>query len=67
MMFGFIGISHWEILLVLGIFLLLFGNRIPGIARSLGTSITEFKKGAKGIEGEAEGNKEESQQKSKDN
>ena len=28
----------------------LFGSRIPGIARSLGTSITEFKEGAKGIE-----------------
>ena len=50
-MFAFIGgIGHWELLIVLGIFLLLFGSRIPGIARSLGVSITEFKKGAKGIE-----------------
>jgi len=46
------GIGHWEILVVLGIFLLLFGTRIPAIARSLGMSITEFKKGAKGIEDE---------------
>ena len=45
------GIGTWEILIVLGIFLLLFGKRIPGIARSLGSSIVEFKKGAtEGIE-----------------
>ncbi|MEZ6047481.1 MAG: twin-arginine translocase TatA/TatE family subunit [Planctomycetaceae bacterium] len=34
-----------EILIVLAIILLLFGKRLPGVMRSLGTSIVEFKKG----------------------
>lgn len=44
------GISHTELFIVLGIALLLFGSRIPSVARSLGKSITEFKKGTQGIE-----------------
>ena len=47
-MFGFGG--GWEWLIVLGIMLLLFGNRLPGVMRSMGKSIVEFKKGVKGIE-----------------
>lgn len=39
------GIGPMELMIVLGICVLLFGNRIPGIARSLGMSIMEFKKG----------------------
>ena len=39
------GIGGWEIIIVLMVVLLLFGKRIPGIARSLGLSITEFRKG----------------------
>ena len=39
--------GHWEWLVVLVIALLLFGHRIPGMARSLGSGITEFKKGLK--------------------
>lgn len=41
-MFGFGG---WELLLFVGIVLLLFANRLPSIARSIGKSIPEFKKG----------------------
>jgi len=38
-------------LLVIGlVILLLFGNRLPGVMRSLGQGITEFKKGVQGIE-----------------
>lgn len=50
------GIGQTELLIFLVIVLVLFGgSRIPGIARSLGKSITEFKKGVKGIEDEVEG------------
>lgn len=51
-MFGLPG--GWELLVVLGIVLLLFGNRLPSVMRSLGQSITEFKKGAKEAEQEPE-------------
>lgn len=33
--------------------LLLFGNRLPGVMRSLGEGVTEFKKGLKGDESDA--------------
>jgi sec-independent protein translocase protein TatA len=44
-MFGMPG--HYEILIIGVIILLLFGKRLPGAMRSLGRSITEFKKGIK--------------------
>ena len=38
-------------LLVIGfISLLIFGNRLPSVMRSLGKSVTEFKKGVSGVE-----------------
>jgi sec-independent protein translocase protein TatA len=40
----------WEMLLVAGVCLLFFGNRLPSVMRSLGKSVTEFKKGVSGIE-----------------
>jgi sec-independent protein translocase protein TatA len=47
------GVGQTELLILLGIALLLFGgSRIPSLARSLGKSITEFKKGVQGIEEE---------------
>ena len=37
-----------ELLLILGILLLVFGaSKLPGLARSMGSSITQFKKGLK--------------------
>ena len=43
-----------EMLVVAMIFLLLFGNRLPGVMRSMGRGIVEFKKGIKGIEDDVE-------------
>jgi sec-independent protein translocase protein TatA len=48
------GINHWELLIVLVIALVLFGHRLPSMMRSLGKSVTEFKKGVSGIEDEVE-------------
>ncbi|MCO6046640.1 twin-arginine translocase TatA/TatE family subunit [Aeoliella sp. ICT_H6.2] len=39
-----------QILIVLVIVLLLFGNRLPSLARSMGQSLVEFKKGVKEID-----------------
>ena len=39
------GMGVWELGLILGIAMLLFGNRLPQTMRSMGKSITEFKKG----------------------
>jgi sec-independent protein translocase protein TatA len=43
-----IGIPNgMEWLIILVVVLLLFGHRLPGMARSLGSGITEFKRGLK--------------------
>lgn len=47
--FGFPG--GWEMWIILAIFLLLFGHRIPGMARAMGSGIVEFKKGLKDPDG----------------
>ncbi len=44
----------WELLIILAVALLIFGRRLPEIARSLGRGIVEFKKGLKGIEDDAD-------------
>jgi sec-independent protein translocase protein TatA len=53
-MFAFLeGLFAPQHLLVIGIVaILLFGKRLPEIARSLGKSMVEFKKGLKGLEDE---------------
>lgn len=43
-----------EILILMLVILLLFGNRLPGVMRSLGQGVVEFKKGVQGIEEEDE-------------
>jgi sec-independent protein translocase protein TatA len=50
-LFGFLGgIGPLELFIVAVIVLLLFGNRLPGVMRSLGRGLVEFKKGVQGIE-----------------
>ena len=39
-----------EIFIIGAVLLLFFGNRLPSVMRSLGKSVTEFKKGVSGIE-----------------
>ena len=39
----------WEFLVIALIALLLFGSRLPKVAKGLGRSIVEFKKGIKGV------------------
>ena len=46
--------SGFEWIIVLVVALLLFGKRLPDVARSLGKGIVEFKKGVRGIEDEVE-------------
>ncbi len=59
------GIGTQELMIFLIIVLVLFGgSRIPSIARSLGKSITEFKKGVQGIEDETSSSPEPQETKS---
>jgi len=46
-MIGFGIPNGWEWIIILVVILLLFGHRLPTMARSLGSGITEFKKGLK--------------------
>jgi sec-independent protein translocase protein TatA len=43
-------IGATEMMVVAFVSLLIFGNRLPSVMRSLGKSVTEFKKGVAGIE-----------------
>jgi sec-independent protein translocase protein TatA len=60
---GFASGWHWIILLV--VILLLFGNRLPSVMRSLGRGVTEFKKGMDGLQGGDEDEEEEVRPKKK--
>jgi sec-independent protein translocase protein TatA len=48
------GLGYQELLLILVIVLILFGaQRLPDLARSLGSSVKEFKKGVADLKDEA--------------
>jgi sec-independent protein translocase protein TatA len=50
-MLAIIGLGMPEMLLLLGVMLLIFGGtRLPQLAKGLGASIREFKKGAAGMD-----------------
>ena len=44
-----------ELLIVLFIALMLFGKRLPEVARNMGKGLTEFKKGIRGVEEDVQG------------
>ncbi|MEX2169981.1 MAG: twin-arginine translocase TatA/TatE family subunit [Pirellulales bacterium] len=46
------GLNHFELMIVGIVAVLLFGNRLPSVARSMGKSLTEFKKGISGLDTE---------------
>jgi sec-independent protein translocase protein TatA len=47
------GLGYQELLIILVIVLILFGaNRLPELARSLGSSVKEFKKGVNEVQKE---------------
>jgi sec-independent protein translocase protein TatA len=46
--FAFFAPGPIQLVIVLVVVVMLFGNRIPSVMRSLGLGITEFKKGIKG-------------------
>lgn len=45
---GFAG--GYELVIIAGIALLLFGHRLPSVMRSLGRGVVEFKRGVAGID-----------------
>ena len=49
-----INFGPWEIAGIVAIGVLLFGSRLPSIARSLGKSVTEFRKGVKDLKTEVD-------------
>jgi sec-independent protein translocase protein TatA len=53
------GIRILKLLLVLFILLVLFSSRLPSVARSLGQSITEFKRGYKELDDQTKNDKSE--------
>ena len=49
-MWGFLLPGHMELVILAFILLILFGNRLPSVMRSLGSGIVEFKKGLQGVD-----------------
>jgi sec-independent protein translocase protein TatA len=47
----------FDMLIIAVIILLLFGNRLPSVMRSLGQGVTEFKKGIEGVPDDRDSNK----------
>ncbi len=52
MVIAMFGLNPMELMIVGAVAVLLFGNKLPSVARSLGKSMTEFKKGITDIQDE---------------
>jgi len=53
MMLAFLNaLSPWHLLLIGVVAVVLFGNRLPEVARSLGRSVNEFKRGLRDVKDE---------------
>ncbi len=48
------GLGIWEILVILVVALIVFGPRLPEVAKSLGKGYMEFRKGLRSLESELE-------------
>jgi sec-independent protein translocase protein TatA len=48
------GIGLVELGVILLVVMLLFGHRLPGVMRSMGRGVVEFKKGLQGIEDDSD-------------
>ncbi|HEY7650006.1 MAG TPA: twin-arginine translocase TatA/TatE family subunit [Methylomirabilota bacterium] len=58
------GLGYQELLIILLIVLILFGaQRLPDLARSLGSSVKEFKKGVNEVRGDDTAVKKEEEKK----
>lgn len=53
-LFAMFGLGTQEIMLLLVLGVLLFGRNLPQLGRSLGKTVTEFKKGVSGLEDQME-------------
>jgi len=60
---AFMGLGPTELVIIGIIVLLLFGNRLPSVMRSLGRGVVEFKRG---VSGEEEPNDEDSERKERE-
>ncbi len=49
---AFFGLGYAELAIILILALIIFGSRLPGVARSLGRSLTEFKRGINDVKDE---------------
>ena len=53
------GLRPWEVIIIGIVALLLYGKRLPEVAKSAGKAIVEFKKGLRGVKDDIEESDEE--------
>jgi sec-independent protein translocase protein TatA len=53
------GLGPWEVIVIAFVALLLFGKRLPEVAKSAGKAVVQFKKGLREVEDEIESEEKE--------